>query len=348
MPRLVHLVRASSARTIERAGIRGGPANVVDSTGRSSRVERAVFAMPLVPDFSVSYQWVRELRRWHGERMMAVHFVLPSDEEVLVGRYNAPHERLSVRDAVRQVLKSPAGNEIIVIRSVRRREVVGIRNVTQLVGWTEIPESGEKLDCVCQVCVPAGTRDLMRRLRGEFARHLMSARKAKSHDEVVRALQRLDTPLERAHGRIPPDKLLGFARVESGEVRRALAWLLGHFRWSDVEDTLLRLVADPDERVSECAIESLVRAGGTRRAYGHVRDDDDAVLSFIDHLEYGRDVAVSARLLSLIAMRKDERVRARASRAAAVLLRDDDLDVGTKHQLQTVAAISTGPSASSR
>src|SRR5689334_11713773 len=108
--------------------------------------------MPLVPDFSVTYQWVRELRRWHGEKMVAVHFVLPSEEEVLVGRYATAHERLPLRDAVRRVLASPAGNEIIVTRSVRRREIVGIRNVTQLVGWTATPEAGAKNDCVCQMC----------------------------------------------------------------------------------------------------------------------------------------------------------------------------------------------------
>jgi hypothetical protein len=89
MPRLVHLTRASRARTIERAGIAGRPVSVLEAGGQHAKIERGVFAMPLVPDFSVTYQWLRELRQWHGERMVAAHFVVSSDEEVLVGRYNA-------------------------------------------------------------------------------------------------------------------------------------------------------------------------------------------------------------------------------------------------------------------
>lgn len=334
MPRLVHLVRASRARAIERAGIRGGAAQVLVSGGQASRVERAVFAMPLLPDFTVTYQWVRELRRWHGEKMMAVHFVLPSDEEVLVGRYNVAHERKPLRDAVREVLKAPAGNEIVVTRSVRRSEVVGIRDVTQRVGWTAVPEAGAKFDCICPVCVPAGTPDLMRRVRGEFERHWMAVRKAKSPDELVAALGRLDMPFERARGKLSPDKLLRFTRAESARVRKAAGWLLGDCRWADVEAPLVRLLSDADVDVRTCAIESLVRAGGLRRTYDHVRESEESLLEFVDHVQYGSDVALSAKLLSRLALDERSRVRARAAKAAESLLRDDGLDEKTKAQLE--------------
>jgi hypothetical protein len=341
MPRLVHLARASNVRTIERAGIRGGTAAVLDVSGRASRIERAVFAMPLVRDFSVTYQWLRELRRWHGERMVAVHFVLPSDEQVLIGRYNGPHERLALRDAARRALRSPMGSEIVVMRSVRRREVIAVRQVTQLVGWTQVPEPGAKLDCLCVVCVPSGTRDLMRRVRASFSRHLADARRAKSPKEVVAALRSLDVPLERARGRIPPDKLLAFAKAESADVRRALAWLLGYFGWADVEAPLVRLVDDADERVRASALESLVRSGGVRRAYDHVRDRDESVLELVDYLELASDVVVSTRLLSLIAARDDGRIRDAAGRAAAALLRDDALDAQTRAQLECIVSSAT-------
>jgi hypothetical protein len=337
MPRLVHLARASAARTIERAGIRGGTAAVLESGGQQSKIERAVFAMPLEPDFSVTYQWVRELRRWHGERIVAAHFVLSSDEDVLVGRYNAAHERLPLREAVRRVLKEPLGSEIVVPRSVRRREVMGIRDVTQLVGWTEVPEPRSNFDCLCQACVPAGTRDLMRRVRASFERHVMEARKAKSNDDVVSALQRLDTPLERAHGRIGPDKLLVFAKAENGEVRRAATWLLGYFRWAQVEATLVRLLSDTHERVRECAVESLVRAGGIQRAYAHLQTDD-TVLPFVEHLEYERDVDLATRLLARISLRTSTQVRSRAVDAATDLLRDDELEPGTRNLLLAIVA----------
>jgi len=64
----------------ERHGIRAEEAHVWDGK-KGVKVPRAVYAMPIVPDFSVTYQWLRELRRFHRERMVAVHFVVPSDEE---------------------------------------------------------------------------------------------------------------------------------------------------------------------------------------------------------------------------------------------------------------------------
>jgi hypothetical protein len=302
-------------------------------------MERAVFAMPLLPDFSVTYQWLRELRRWHGERMVAAHFLLSGDEHVFVGRYNAVHARLSLRDAVRRVIEEPLGNEIVVTRSIRRREVLGIRTLTQRVGWTEVPEPGAKFDCLCMACVPRGTPDLLRRARAAFERAVLEARNAKSSEDAIAALRRLDTPLERADGRIPPDKLLLFVKAQDDDVRRTVAGVLGRFRWAQVGSALTGLLLDSDERVRRAAVESIVRVAGARRAYEVLASGSDEALScLVEHLEYEPDVVLAATILSGIAGYANPAVLLRVVAAATVLSKDDDLKPSARARLEPLVS----------
>src|SRR5262245_21831349 len=96
--RFVHLAPASSERSITRAGVRGVKSTIL---GESAPIvlRRAVFAMPIVTDFWTTYQWLRELRRAHDERMLAVQFVVADEEAVYVGRYNQPHRASSAAQA---------------------------------------------------------------------------------------------------------------------------------------------------------------------------------------------------------------------------------------------------------
>ncbi len=337
MPRLVHLAPASRRRGIERSGIRGESTQVYTGNKEPETLSRAVFAMPILPDFSVTYQWLRELRRWHHERMLAVHFVAPSDEDVWVGRYNKPHEKVSLGAAVRRVTEDPAGNEIILTRSIRKNEIASVRELTQLVGWTETPEPST-FDCLCRMCVRAGTPDLMRRVRAAFERHVLEARQALESDDVVRALSRLDLPLERARGRLTPDKLLAFVRSPERDVRRVATSLLGNFKWAAVETALAARLRDEYGSVREAAVRAMIRSGGVRRAHAHVaKVSDDLVTStFVEHLEYGHDIDTSARLLTEIARSGSSQVVSRVARAAAELMRDDEASHVTRALLSSL------------
>ncbi len=89
--RLVHLAPESKERAIRKSGLAGSKAVLSVSGGRTLVVPRAVFAMPVVSDFWTTFQWLRELRRAHDERLVAVYFRIADDEPVHVGRYNEPH-----------------------------------------------------------------------------------------------------------------------------------------------------------------------------------------------------------------------------------------------------------------
>jgi hypothetical protein len=335
VPRLVHLAPESRRCAIERNGIRAEEAHVWDGE-RGVKVPRAVYAMPIVPDFSVTYQWLRELRRFHRERMVAVHFVVPSDEDVMVGRYNKPHERVPLRVAVRRVLAEPAGNELILLRGIRKNEIALVRDLTQLVGWTEVPEPGAAFDCLCAACVAPGTPDLVLRVRARFERHVLAARQASDAKGTVRELARLETPLERAKGRIRPAKLEVFVKAEDRYVRAAATSLLRYFKWSDVEALLATRLYDDFASVREAAVESMIVAGGVRRAHAHVAELSDDLLTghVVDHLAFTREVEVAVKLLGEIATTASDEIARRVANAAMELLRDDSLTGAMRARLE--------------
>jgi hypothetical protein len=271
-----------------------------------------LFAMPMTPDFGLTYQWMRELRRWHDERLIAVHLRLPSEEEVLVGRYNQRHIRMPLGEAIRRLLRAPEGNEIVVLRPVRAKEVARIQEVTQRVGWIETPEQHGKSDCLCPACLPHGARDLMRRVRGAMDVQLMAARRATTPEAIREALSRMHMPLERAKGRYPIDKLLVYLESDSAQVRAAATDLLVHYPWPVSRAHLVRQTADvaPTEvapRLRPEAIDAAIVSGGIARAFSLISPDDNAALvRLMAYLAYSSDAERGARILLAIAKLETE------------------------------------------
>jgi hypothetical protein len=282
--RFLHLAPASKERAIQRTGLAGRRAAFVDEAGAGVTLARAVYALPVVPDFWTTHQWVRELRRHNNERVVAVHFRLPDDEPVHAGRFAEPHRLLPAAAAARWVMDHPDGAEVVVPRSVARREVVAVRAAPQLVGWAQSPEQKDPFGCVCVGCLPPGSPDLMRRVRGAFRDGLDRVRRAGDDEELVSALYRLDAPMERARGRIAPRPLLAFASSPSPGVRRKVAELLGRCLPRQVEGPLLALAGDGEGDVREAAVWSLLRLSGAQRAGELLRGASAQVLATLAEL----------------------------------------------------------------
>jgi len=265
--RFLHLAPAAKERAIRRSGLTGARAAIQDEAGVAVALARAVFAMPVVPDFWTSHQWTRELRRRSGERLVAVHFRLADDEPVHVGRFGQPHRLVTTAAAARWAMDNPDGAQVVVPRGIARREVVAVREAPQLVGWVQSTEKEDPFNCVCTACLPPGTPELMRRVRAAFRAGIDRARRAgDDEDELVGGLGDLQLALERARGRLAPEPVLAFARSPSPRVRREVAWLLRFFRPRQVEETLVALASDADEGVRENAVDGLLSVSGAVRA----------------------------------------------------------------------------------
>lgn len=316
--RMVHLAPASAERGIARAGIRGASVTILGPTGAEVALRRGIFAMPVARNFWTTYQWTRELRRYHDERMVAVYFRLSSGDPVYVGRYSEPHKKTTATVAASWIMDNPTGAEVVLPRSVSAKDILATRAVTQRVGWTEVPEREKKSDCVCRACLPSGDRDFMRRVKGAFAAGIAAARIARSEEERVAALGTLENPLERARGRLEPKKLVAYAGSKNPRIREGVAELLGLFKRTQVEHVLERMLADDEERVRQRSVESLLRVCGAKRAASLVT---------------GRDAEVAAYLVELFALREPDR--------AAVVALEDLAKHGQEAVRQSVFTVAT-------
>jgi hypothetical protein len=151
MAEFVHITGERSARRMQRSGI------AARSHGRLAE-DRGVYVMPVLPSFTLTYQWVRELRRWHPGVLMAVHVRLPDDEPVRVGHYGARPRRATAAQAIAVVrgLDDPRGYEVFVPRAIAAAEVRRVHDVPQGVGWRYLPAAHGRRPCPCPACLRGG------------------------------------------------------------------------------------------------------------------------------------------------------------------------------------------------
>ena len=127
MARFTHLAPARDEPAIRRGGIR--PTTIAEGSG--------VFAMPILPSFFASHQWLRELKRQHAGPFVAIDFVIPDGEEVLASHYSRERGRYAANEAVGVIMRAedPRGYEVIVPRKIEVKDLRRTRRVPQVVGW---------------------------------------------------------------------------------------------------------------------------------------------------------------------------------------------------------------------
>jgi hypothetical protein len=179
--------------------------------GATHEIDEGVFAMPVLPDFLVTHQWLRELRRWHRERLVAIYFSISSDEAVYAGRYGREKRHGVIGELLPAIVRQPEGAEVVIPRRILRREIHKIASLRQDIGWVENPDTSDKYDCVCPACLPPGVPRIKRRLRRAYAAALTAARNASNAEDALRALQGTELPLMRARGALPSGPLLAFS-----------------------------------------------------------------------------------------------------------------------------------------
>ena len=163
MATFVHLAPEARADKIRRNGIR----RLRKALGAQPA---GLFAVPVTPNFLVSHQWLRELRRRGQRNFVAVYFRIPDDEPVWLGHYGQAPRELTAAAAVGEFRSSAdkQGWQVIVPRAVEPKEIHRIKAVPQVLGWRYFPGSnGKKPFCGCDFCVRGnyGARKLREQYR---------------------------------------------------------------------------------------------------------------------------------------------------------------------------------------
>ncbi|MFJ9817474.1 HEAT repeat domain-containing protein [Streptomyces sp. NPDC101151] len=263
MAMFVHLTSAANVPRIRRAGIRAA------SGGQGGA--RGVYCFPVLPSYTLTHQWLRELARF-GSRggLVAVHVRLDDGQDVLVGRY--ADRRLGAQDtvpaaeAVRRVaeLEDPRGWEVFVPRAIGPREVHRIRTAPQVVGWRYQPNAHGVRPCTCFGCQVRGGYGA-RRLRERLPHPLdgppppvrvLLARVAAAGDPGDPAVLREALHWFGKRRRGPLAELAGLAAHPDPGVREELVWAVARWSTPGVTELLDSLAADEDPDVRE-AVEAV-------------------------------------------------------------------------------------------
>jgi hypothetical protein len=154
MPTLVHLTPEKNVARILRSGIKPTRAGWSCPAG--------VYCMPILPDFSITYQWLRELKRGGGRfhrTIVGVTFRLRSDEPVWIGHYAQEMAHMELGAAIRLIMRQPdaRGYQILVPRRIAVRELRGTQRLPQVVGWRYLPDAHDRWPCICPMCLPKGS-----------------------------------------------------------------------------------------------------------------------------------------------------------------------------------------------
>jgi len=134
-----------------------------------------IFALPVIENFLISHQWVRELKRRGFREAVGVYCTIPDSEIVWAGRYNAAKQQMTAVQAAGLLRQTQMlGFETIIPRSVPPCEIRYVRAIPQILGWRYFPEAkGRPPYCGCSYCQRGNikSRGLQERLtRGGAAR----------------------------------------------------------------------------------------------------------------------------------------------------------------------------------
>jgi hypothetical protein len=159
MVMLVHVTGAKLEPQIKRSGL---------------RAEYGLYAFPVLPSFTLTHQWTREILKWKRQPMIGVYFRVRDDEVVRFGRYGHVQRTLPASRAVAEIRKQadPRGFQIVIDRVIRSNEIVRITPLRGVVGWRHKPDAHGKKPCGCPGCVgrgePGGKKLRLRYDRGEL------------------------------------------------------------------------------------------------------------------------------------------------------------------------------------
>ncbi|GAA1950694.1 HEAT repeat domain-containing protein [Catenulispora subtropica] len=250
----VHLTPEKNAARVRRSGL--SPV----SRSRSVDPRLGIYCAPLLPDYTLTHQWSRELIRFKTPNMVAVHFRIPDDTPVTVGHYGKAPEPVTAAQAVARFLSlSPeemCGYEVFLPRGVDAKEIRRIRALRRPVGWRYMPNAHGRKPCSCPACLNPGEYGVAK-LRERFPYDspprprqevLAQLATAEYRGEIIDLLNDL-----RGRGQGDVFRVAHLVDHPDPEVREVLAYALEGFSPKVAAELLEKLRNDPVRAVREAA-----------------------------------------------------------------------------------------------
>lgn len=255
MPALVHLADEREAANIKRSGIKIG------------KYRQGIYCMPVLQNFYLSHQWLRELKRRGVRTFVGVYFKVDSKTKVFAGKYNTGHQHIELGQAIKEMqsLDDPLGYEIIIDRKIEAKEIEKITSLPQNVGWRYKPWSNGQRPCSCDYCIKSTIKANRIREKYEPQESKVSyselLERLKTEDEISE-IEDLLCQVRSKRRKGDPNELLFLVDKSSIPLNQELALTLKMFRHKNTRPILQILLSKPDGDTREFAADSLLELYG--------------------------------------------------------------------------------------
>jgi hypothetical protein len=158
LPLLVHIAPENKITAIRRNGI--APRRLRRALEEHPECDRLVWAFPVLPSYTLTHSWARELKRLGATALAAITFRVASGEPVLASHFSAKPPAMTAAEAtgIIRAASDPRGYEIMVPRRIRPWEIIRAQPLPRAIGWRYWPDAHDapmRL-CDCPMCMPRG------------------------------------------------------------------------------------------------------------------------------------------------------------------------------------------------
>ncbi|MDB5206810.1 MAG: hypothetical protein JWR72_1885 [Flavisolibacter sp.] len=255
MPTLVHLADERETSSIKKNGIKIG------------KHRQGIFCMPVLTNFYLSHQWLRELKRSGVKTFVGVYFKMDSKARVYAGRYNQEHRHIELGEAIKEIqaIDDPLGYEIIIDRKIEAKEVDKIKNLPQNIGWRYKPRANGLKPCGCDYCIKSTIKGNRVRQKYDPKEQSISYKEILERLKIENDISEIENLLCSVRSKKrkgDPTELLFLLDKNSTSIDQEIALTLKMFKHKVSRAILLQLLDKDDSDTREFAADSLLELYG--------------------------------------------------------------------------------------
>lgn len=255
MPILVHLADERETSSIKKNGIKIG------------KHRTGIFCMPVLTNFYLSHQWLRELKRSGVKTFVGVYFKIDSKTKVFAGHFNADHRHIELGEAIKEIqtMDDPLGYEIIIDRKIEAKEIDKIKSLPQNIGWRYKPKANGLKPCGCDYCIKSTIKGNRIRQKYDLKEPSISYKEILERlttENNISEIENLLCSVRRKKRKGDPSELLFLLDKKSISIDQEIALTLKMFKHKATKAILIRLLDKDDSDTREFAADSLLELYG--------------------------------------------------------------------------------------
>ncbi|EMO41748.1 hypothetical protein LEP1GSC186_1768 [Leptospira noguchii serovar Autumnalis str. ZUN142] len=261
----LHLTSIQNKNSIFRSGVK-------TSSIHYENVRRGVFCMPVISDFWITHQWLREIKRFSKGPIIGIYFKIPDLEPVWSGNYNSELMFSTAIESTQLLLstENKLGFQIVLPRKVTKKEILKIKNLPQTVGWRYFPEAHSKVRCLCPACLPKGWPFANRLKENRYYSLISKFNQSQNEEEKISILGAIDDLLSYDFRIDDYEPLIRIFHSSSQKIKEQILEIFPKFQ----SEKLFKFVSNllhSEKESTEVIVENLLKMKG-KEAVQHLNE----------------------------------------------------------------------------